>query len=416
MNAEILCVGTELLLGDIVNTNAAYIARGLAECGIACYYQTVVGDNPERLKNALRTAFERADIVITTGGLGPTYDDLTKETVAGYFDLQMKMHEESLQHLKEVFAKFGRTMTQNNEKQAVMPEGATVFFNDRGTAPGLAVADPQSGKTAIMLPGPPREMTAMFDWHVKPYLTKLSGACLVSHTIHLFGIGESMVEDRLHDYMQAHSNPTVAPYAKEGEVQLRITAGAENKEQADQLTLPVLSEISALFPEYIYGIDTLSLQNTLVSELIKKKQTIATAESCTGGLVSKRITEISGASAVFGCGICSYSNECKIKLLGVSEATLAQYGAVSKQTAIEMARGIRKLSNADIGLSVTGIAGPDGGTKEKPVGLVYVSVSSNKLEKTLELHLSRGYGEERELIRYMASSHALHLALSAARS
>ena len=410
MNAEILCVGTEILLGDIVNTNAAYISKGLAECGIGCYYQSVVGDNPERLKTSLEIALNRAEIVIMTGGLGPTYDDLTKETVAVYFGREMELHAPSLEHLTKIFKRTSRELTDNNKKQAYMPQGATVFHNDRGTANGLMVQG--DGKTVILMPGPPREMTAMFDNSVKPYLLSISDGVLVSKVIHFYGIGESALEHELKEYMETHFNPTVAPYAKEGEVQLRVTAKAENAQEAEKLLEPVVKEIVEKFPGLVYGVDVENLQNALVQKLMEKKLSIATAESCTAGFVSKRITEVSGSSQVFGCGVCTYSNDMKIKLLGVNPETLAQHGAVSQETAIEMARGVRKLSGADIGLSVTGIAGPEGGTEQKPVGLVYIAVSTGSREEVKELMLARGYGGQRELIRYLASSNALHLAFA----
>lgn len=409
MTAEILCVGTEILLGDIVNTNAAYIAKGLAAHGIGCYYQTVVGDNPQRLEQCLDTAMKRADIVIMTGGLGPTYDDLTKETVAKHFELEMELHQPSLDYLTEVFRHFNRPMTDNNIKQAYMPVGATVFHNDRGTANGLMVQG--SGKIAIMMPGPPREMTAMFDNHVIPYLQSLSDGVLLSHNLHLYGIGESTVEHELRQYMESHTNPTIAPYAKEGEVLLRVTAKAATKKEAEKLIAPVIEELTTELSQYVYGVDIENLQTALVQALLEKQQTIATAESCTGGLVSKRITEVPGSSAVFGCGLCTYSNDMKMSLLGVSAETLERYGAVSEQTALEMAKGVRRVSGADIGLSVTGIAGPDGGTEEKPVGLVYIAVAAEGYAKAKELRLSRGYGGERELIRWQAASNALYLAL-----
>lgn len=413
MNAEILCVGTELLLGDIVNTNAAFLSRELAACGIGCYYQAVVGDNPSRLRESLDTSLSRSDIVITTGGLGPTYDDLTKETVAGYFGLPMELHQPSLDNLTAVFQRFGRPMTENNKKQAYMPKGATVFPNDRGTAPGLAVQ--AGGKTVILLPGPPREMTAMFTQQVKPFLMQQSGQTFLSQAVHFFGIGESALEQELHEFMQSHTNPTIAPYAKEGEVQLRVTACAATTEQAGALIQPVVQELQARYAQYIYGVDVGTLQNALVQTLRQKNLTIATAESCTGGLVSKRITEIPGASQVFGCGMCTYANAIKESLLGVSAETLQQHGAVSAQTAKEMARGVRQCAGADIGLAVTGIAGPDGGTAEKPVGLVYIAAATQNGETVNELRLSRSYGGEREYIRAYAASHALHLALRAAQ-
>ena len=414
MTAEILCVGTELLLGDIVNTNAAFLAKELANLGIFTYYQTVVGDNPERLSKALKEAFSRVDLVIMTGGLGPTYDDLTKETVAAYFGRKMYMHEESLKHLNCIFQKFNRPMTENNIKQALMPEGAIVFYNDQGTAPGLALEG--EGKTAIMMPGPPREMRPMFLSKVVPYLSKLSDVTLVSKNIHFFGIGESALEDQLKTMMTSYTNPTIAPYAKDGEVLLRVTASAKDSETAESMIWPVIDEIRKEAGQYIYGIDVGSLQNALVIALKEQHKTVATAESCTGGYVSKRITEIAGASEVFNCGLCTYSNEMKMKLLSVRKETLEKYGAVSRETAAEMAQGVRRVSGADIGISVTGIAGPDGGTPEKPVGLTYIGVDSDHYKDVLELKLSRGHASERELIRYLASSNALNLALKALKN
>jgi len=414
MNAEILCVGTELLLGDTVNTNAAFIARGLAELGVGCYYQSVVGDNAARLEESLRLAFSRAGVVITTGGLGPTYDDITKEIVASYFGREMELHEPSLEHIKAIFERFapGRPITKNNEKQAYMPSGAVVFENERGTAPGLALEG--DGKIAIMLPGPPGEMQAMFEGKVAPFLRERSGKTLLSRTIHLFGIGESTVESILHDAMIERQNPTIAPYAKVGEVQLRLTAGAPSREKAERLLEPLEREVIELFPEYVYGVDVGDMQSALVALLLEKKLTIATCESCTGGMIAARITEVPGASGVLRCGVVSYSNESKENLVGVSAQTLETYGAVSSQTAIEMARGVREVSGADIGLAVTGIAGPGGGSAEKPVGLVFVACAGPWGEKVIELKLSRGYRDERENIRNMACLNAMNLVLRGA--
>ena len=409
MSAEILCVGTELLLGDVVNTNAAYISRELAACGIDCYYQSVVGDNPARLSDSLKLALTRADMVIMTGGLGPTYDDLTKETVAAYFGLEMELHQPSLDRMMAFFSRSGRHFTKNNEKQAFMPVGATIFENDRGTAPGLAVE--QEGKTVIMLPGPPGEMTAMFDNQVKPFLIGRSSHILRSRTIHIFGMGESAVEDVLHESMLAHTNPTIAPYAKTGEVQLRVTASAPDAASADALIAPVVDEIVALFPDSVYGVDAGDMQTALIRALTQAGRTIAVAESCTGGMIAARLTEVPGASAALLCGVCSYSNQSKIDFLGVSQATLEAHGAVSEETALEMARGVRLRSGAEIGIATTGVAGPTGGTAEKPVGLVYVALSTAEKEKAMELRLSRGYADERQLIRNFACLHAMNLAL-----
>lgn len=412
MNAEILCVGTELLLGDIVNTNAAWLSKELAALGIGCYYQSVVGDNTSRLAESIRLALSRADMVITTGGLGPTYDDLTKETVANYFGLEMELHQPSLDKLLAFFERRGAVCTKNNEKQAYMPKGAIIFENDRGTAPGLAVEG--NGKIVIMLPGPPTEMTAMFLQQVKPYLEQKSDQVLRSHTIHLFGIGESTVEDQLHQSMLDHKNPTIAPYAKQGEVQLRVTASAPNEEEAQALLAPVVEEIRSLFPEQVYGVDVIDMQHALVALLQQERKTLAVAESCTGGMIASRITDVPGASQVFLCGVSSYSNQSKEEVLGVRRDTLEQHGAVSEETALEMARGIRKLSRADLGIATTGIAGPEGGTEEKPVGLVYLAVSTPQGEECLRLNLSRGYSDERQAIRNWATLHALHLAMKAA--
>ncbi|MGI6403660.1 MAG: competence/damage-inducible protein A [Oscillospiraceae bacterium] len=409
MNAEILCVGTELLLGEIVNTNAAYLARELAALGIGCYYQSVVGDNAKRLAQSLRLALSRADMVITTGGLGPTYDDLTKETVAEHFGLPMELHRPSLEKMEAIFKGRGRVFTKNNEKQAYFPKGSHIFANDQGTAPGLALE--HQGKIVIMLPGPPGEMTAMFQKQVRPYLESRSNRVLRSHTIHLFNIGESTVEDKLHQSMLDHQNPTIAPYAKLGEVQLRVTASAADEKEAEALMQPVVEEICTLFSDYVYGVDVQDLQHALVGRLTELDKTIAVAESCTGGTIASRLTEIPGASQVFLCGAVTYSNESKVAMLGVSPQTLEGHGAVSRQCALEMARGIRAASGASIGLSTTGIAGPGGGTPQKPVGLVYVAAATETQEKVLELHLSRGYDNQRELIRNWASMYALHLVL-----
>ena len=427
MICEILCVGTELLLGNIVNTNAAFLSRELASIGIFTYHQSVVGDNAGRLKESLALSLSRADIVIITGGLGPTYDDLTKETVAAYFGVKMKMHEESLERLKRFFAQFNREMTSNNEKQAMMPEGCVVFPNNYGTAPALAVE--KNGKTVIMLPGPPREMEPIYREEVKPFLLKQKqdNKILVSKTLHIFGMGESAVEHKLRGFMQSSENPTVAPYAKEGEVELRVTASGSDEAECLSLIAPAVDKINGEIGEFIYGTDVKSLQNAVVSKLREKSLTLATAESCTGGLVGKRITEIPGCSEIYLGGIISYGNGVKIKQLGVREETLKQYGAVSEQTALEMCKGAAENFGADIGVSTTGIAGPDGGSDEKPVGLVYVGVyfkniknketgeehgEHGEIHKAVKLNLSRRmYKDEREMIRYIASSHALYEAL-----
>lgn len=411
-SAEILCIGTELLMGNTVNTNATYIAKGLAQNGINVYHQAVVGDNPQRLKESLDLAFSRSDIVITTGGLGPTYDDLSKETIAAWFGKELVLHEESLRHIEDFFRRLGREMTANNRKQAMMPQDCAVFPNPNGTAPGCAIE--KDGKVAFMLPGPPREMRPMFDNYVIPYLQKDSDTVLVSKMIHLFGIGESMLEHKLHDIMVESSNPTLAPYAKEGEVQLRVTARVHRDEDAEAILQPMMDKVSEIAGEFIYGIDIGDLQTAAVTRLKEKGLHVATAESCTGGYVSKRLVDVDGVSEVFDCGVCSYSNDIKEKVLGVSHDTLVAYGAVSEQTAREMAAGVRRLSGAEIGVSTTGIAGPGGGSPEKPVGLVYVAVDSDKYSEVLKLNIPSRSDDAREYIRYIASSNALHLIWKAA--
>lgn len=413
-SAEILCIGTEILMGDIVNTNAAYIAKELAGLGINVYHQSVVGDNPQRLREALELAFSRADIVITTGGLGPTYDDLSKETIAAFFGRELVMDQESLHRIECHFLRQNRPMTENNKKQAMMPQGCIIFPNNNGTAPGCAIegTGEQQGKTAIMMPGPPREMKPMFEESVKPFLLKDSDTRLVSHTMHFFGIGESMLESLLRDLMEHSLNPTVAPYAKTGEVQLRVTARVQNGEDAEALLQPVMEKIKEQVGGYLYGIDVGDLQTAAVHALKVNGLHVAVAESCTGGYVAKRLTDVSGASEVFECGVVTYSNRMKHQLLGVSQQTLDTFGAVSEETAREMAAGVRKLSGAEIGISVTGNAGPEP-SEGKEVGLVYIGVDSLEMSRVFMLQVNRRDQDARETIRYLASSHALSLILKA---
>ncbi|MDD6032770.1 MAG: competence/damage-inducible protein A [Oscillospiraceae bacterium] len=406
MSAEILCIGTEILMGNIVNTNAAYIAKELAVLGINVYHQSVVGDNPGRLREALELAFSRADIVITTGGLGPTYDDLSKETIAAWFGKKLVLHQPSLDAMTRYFEKSGRVMTENNKKQAYLPEGAEVFDNPNGTAPGCAIE--KDGRIAILLPGPPREMQPMFDHFAVPYLSRLSGQVFRSHCLYFYGIGESALEDRLREMMEKSSNPTVAPYAKTGEVMLRVTARAENEQQAEALLQPAIEAIRAEAGEFLYGIDVDNLQTAAVRRLQELGLQTATAESCTGGYVAKRLTDVSGASEVFQCGLVTYSNGMKEQLLGVSHETLERYSAVSAETAAEMAAGVRRVSGADIGIGVTGNAGPNA-SEGKPVGEVWLAVDSEWHKETIPLTFFRHDQDAREYIRYLASSRALHL-------
>jgi len=402
MNCEILAVGTELLMGEIVNTDAQMIAQGLNEHGFNVYWQTVVGDNPQRLRQALEIAKDRADIIITTGGLGPTADDLTKETVADVFGCPLKMDQVQLARLKE---RMGPKMTPNNEKQAMLPEGCTVLVNDWGTAPGCAFE--AEGCHVIMLPGPPRECTPMFQQRAMPYLEKLCGGVIGSRYVKIFGQGESSVEYLTRPLADRLEQVTMAPYAKEGECELRITARAETKEAALALCDPVVEQVRALLGDKAYGVDVSSLEEVVVRGLEARGMTIACAESCTGGLIAKRITDVSGASAVFGYGCVTYWNEAKIRLLGVSPQTIEAYTEVSAQCALEMARGVRRLAGASVGISTTGYAGPTGGTEENPVGTVYIGLSWEGGETVFRP--DRRYMRSREQVRRQAASHALDL-------
>ena len=406
-NAEILCVGTEILIGDIVNTNAAFISEKLALMGISQFYQAAVGDNPVRLENAIREALGRCDLLIMSGGLGPTYDDLTKETAARCMGRRLLLNEEALDNIKKIFAFRGKIMTQNNEKQAYIPEGSTVFQNGAGTAPGCAIEDFENGKIVIMLPGPPFELKKMFSEQVMPYLTRFTDTHFVSKNVNIFGMGESEVESRLKGLMESSVNPSIAPYCGDGEVRLRVTASAKTVEECESLVTGAIERIKASeVGGVIYGVDT-TLARALVDKLTAFKKTVAVAESCTGGLISKRITDVSGSSAVLGYGVVTYANEAKVKLLSVKPETLEKHGAVSEQTAREMALGVRAISGSDIGIATTGIAGPGGGTAEKPVGLVYLGVASDKGVRVIRLMLKG----DRDRVRILASSNALAEAL-----
>lgn len=409
MTAEIICVGTELLLGEVINTNAAYISQKLSELGIFVYKHTVCGDNEERFIACLESAFASNDLVIITGGLGPTYDDMTKEALCKYLGLELVLDKPSLSYIKGFFERMGKKMTDNNIKQAYLPRGAKILFNSCGTAPGAYV---EKGEKAVaILPGVPFEMKAMFENELYPILADKSNISLFSENINIFGVGESKIESDLYELMQSSTNPTVAPYAKTGEVRLRITACAKDKKSADALILPIKEKITDMYKDAVYGFGETTLEQELVRLLCEKGKTIATAESCTGGLVSKRITNVSGASQVFGFGVCTYANEAKMKLLGVKEETLKAHGAVSAECALEMAKGALMLSGADIGISTTGIAGPTGGTKEKPVGRVYCGIYAKDYQNVLELTLSRGNRTERETIRLLASGNAIMQAI-----
>ena len=404
MTFELLSVGTELLLGSIVNTNAQYLSRRLSELGFNVYYTTVVGDNPDRLKSALEIAAGRADAVITTGGLGPTVDDLTKETIAEYCGLKCVMDEESKERIINRFQKGNSYMPENNFKQAEMPEGCIILKNENGTAPGAIVEGEDC--IFIMLPGPPSEMKPMFDNSVIPYLEKYSDGVIRSKSLLVFGYGESAVDEMLGDLMNNSENPTVAPYTKTGQVELRITAKADTVQEAKEMLKPMEEKIISILGDKVYGrgIDN-SMENVVVQLLRDKKLKVTCAESCTGGMVAEKITSVPGASECFDCGYVTYSNEQKTELLGVSAETLKSAGAVSEETALEMSKGALEKSGADIAVSITGIAGPEGGTDEKPVGLVYISVCTEDFHKAYKFNLTG----ERGMVRERAALYALDL-------
>lgn len=374
MVVELISVGTEILLGNIVNTNATYLAEKCALLGCSLYHQTVVGDNEERMEEAIRQAIERADIVILTGGLGPTKDDLTKEVTAKVFGRKLYMDEHSRTRIRDYFEKIkSKKVTENNWKQALVPEGAIVIDNLNGTAPGLILEDKERGKAAILIPGPPNEMKPMFEHDIAPYLNKKQPEGIYSHMVKVCGIGESRAETMVADLMDAQTNPTLAPYAKTGEVHFRVTARACSEEAAEKLMEPMIEEMKKRFGDAVYTTEeNVTLEESVIRLLEEKKMTVTTAESCTGGKLSGRLLNVSGASGVYNEGYITYANASKEKILGVKHETLETYGAVSEQTAAEMALGAAKAAGADAALSVTGIAGPGGGTAEKPVGLVYI--------------------------------------------
>ena len=395
MTVELISVGTEILLGNIVNTNAAYLSEQCARLGLSCFYQTVVGDNEERLSAVFRTAFERSDVVILSGGLGPTQDDLTKETVAKVLDRQMILDEVSKKSIQEYFAKRRIELTENNWKQAMVPKGAVVVANANGTAPGIIVEE--GSKRVILLPGPPNELIPMFEKSIYPYLSEAEPGIIYSRTVKLCGIGESKAETMVADLIAEQGNPTIAPYARTGEVHLRITAKAETEKEAKKLLKPVIKELKNRFGIHVYTTDeNVTLEQAVVELLLANHLTVTTAESCTGGLLSAKLINVPGVSEVFKHGHVTYSNKAKHKLLGVKKPSLGKYGAVSETVAKEMVKGAAVSSKADVAVAITGIAGPDGGSEEKPVGLVYIGCSVCGRVKVKEYHFSGNRNKIRE--------------------
>ena len=400
---ELISVGTEILLGDILNTDAQYLSIELAKLGISVIHQSTVGDNRERLLAQLDEAAKRSDIIILSGGLGPTPDDLTKEVCCEFFGKEMFLHEQTVEKIKKYFSSKGIEMAQNNLKQAMLPKDCVIFPNDNGTAPGMAIE--KDGVHILVLPGPPRELKPMFQNCAVPYLMQFSNRIIVSHNIRTFGIGESSMSERVNDLFDAQ-NPTVAPYAKDGEALLRVTAMAKTKEDAESLCEPIIEEIKKRLDAYVYGVDYNCIEEAVVGMLKEHHLKVATAESCTGGLIAKRITDVPGASEVFECGIISYANGIKHKVLGVSEDDLNKYGAVSEPVAKQMAQGALKVSGADIAVSVTGIAGPDSDSTGKPVGLVYIGLADKENVWVREIRTSR---RDRSYNRYVSASNALDM-------
>ena len=409
MITELISVGTEILLGNIVNTNSAYLSEKCAQLGLSVYYQTVVGDNKDRMKSVITTALERSDVIILTGGLGPTEDDLTKEMTAEVMGFSLIEDSHSRELLEAYMKQYeknnpNRRITKNNYKQAMVPQGALILDNHNGTAPGLIME--KNGKTAILLPGPPNEMKPMFEEEVFPYLRKKQPEIIYSQMVKICGIGESQVAEDIADLIEKQTNPTIAPYAKVGEVHLRITAKGQDEKECRKMIKPVVRELKERFGKNIFSTDeSKSLEEAVVDMLKDQKLTLALAESCTGGAIAARIVNVPGASEVFSHGFVTYSNRAKRKCLGVKKSTLKTEGAVSAKCAKEMAKGGCMAADADICLSITGLAGPDGGTDKTPVGTVFMGCCYNRKVITHEYHFTGN----RAKIREQAVAHALAL-------
>lgn len=395
MVVELISVGTEILLGNIVNTNAAFLAEKCAGLGLSCYYQDVVGDNEERLSETIRLALSRADILLLSGGLGPTQDDLTKEVAAKVMEKPLYLHEESKTAIQQYFERKGMEITDNNWKQAMVPEGCIVVDNPNGTAPGIIMV--QEGKHVILMPGPPNEMIPMFETSIMPYLSELQSCVIYSQTVKICGIGESKAETMVADLIEQQTNPTIATYAKTGEVHLRVTARAEDEKAAKKLVKPMVKELKGRFGNNIYTTDSeVTLEKSVVDLLQANGLTACTVESCTGGMLAARLINVPGVSEVFKSGYITYSNKSKRSLLGIKKNILLKHGAVSDKIAREMAKGAAMLAKTDVSVSTTGIAGPDGGSEEKPVGLVYIACNVRGTIEVRECHFSGNRTKIRE--------------------
>ncbi len=403
MRAEIISVGTELLLGQIIDTNAAYLSRELAGLGIGLYRRSTVGDNPQRLRQAIEEALDRSELVITSGGLGPTDDDLTKEMVAQVLGLPLVLHQPSLDSIRNYFARMGRKMTENNYKQALIPKGGKVLPNPKGTAPGIAVNAKE--KLVVCLPGPPRELKPMFCNYVLPLLQEESKGIILSRVLRICGLGESMVAEELSDLLARQTNPTIAPLASEGEVKLRLTTRTNSVEEAVRLLDEMEAKVRDRLGIAIFGVDQETLEHVVVRLLTQRQETLAVAESCTGGLLASRITDVPGASEVLDRGLVTYSNRAKEELLGIPAEVISQKGPVSPEVAHLMARGVKEKSGTDWGIGITGIAGPGGGTKGKPVGLVYLALEGPEVSIVRKLR----WNGDRILIKRRTTQAALDL-------
>jgi nicotinamide-nucleotide amidase len=404
MNAEVIAVGSELLLGQISNTNAQYISKVLSSIGINVYYHTAVGDNRSRILDVLNIASNRSEIIILTGGLGPTLDDITKETLADFLGLSLEKDEISARAIEYYMKQRGRLVTTGNLKQAMFPQGTLILPNEHGTAPGAIIK--KCNKTFVILPGPPFELKPMFEKYCLPHLAEYGEYKIVSKVLKIYGIGESMVEERIKDLLLNQSNPTIAPLAGYGDVTLRLTVKCNRNDEPEDWFNPLESEIRKRLGKFLYGTDDESLESVVAILLKKSKLSLSVAESCTGGLISDLLTNVPGISKSLNESIVVYSNQSKLKRLDVKEETLEQYGAVSEQAAIEMAKGIRQTSGSDIGLAVTGIAGPDGGTEIKPVGLVYIAIAFGNDSVQVQKHQLIG---DRRRIKITAANMALNL-------
>ncbi len=400
MDAAILNVGTELLMGEIVNTNAAYLSHQMKKFGINVYYQIVVGDNHIRLQNVLGILSKKVDVILLTGGLGPTKDDMTKEAVASVFGKELKQNGEAVKQMENIMKRYGRSIkeiTENNYRQTFFPQGSRILKNDMGSAPGFILETDEGKKAVICLPGPPHEMKAMFNAHLNDYFSGITDVCIHSKVFRLAGIGESAVETELMDIIENQEDPTIATYAKPGDVAIRVATKQKDKESAETILEPTINEIKKRLGRYIYSEDEREL-NEMVIDLLKEKEwKVSTVESCTGGLLASNFIDVPGASDVFEEGFITYSNKAKRNRVNVDVETLNKYGAVSLQTAEAMAVGLHEETGSDVCISVTGIAGPEGGTEEKPVGLVYAAFL---IEGAIEIETYNVRGDRQRIRAY----------------